>query len=134
MVYRNVSSDGFTLLEVVVSIAILGISLGIIMNIISDGLNLTNRTRMEMSGISLAQPLLASAGVERPLRNEDVSGEFAGGFHWRLQVEPYGKQEDRDNWPIQAYSLTATISWTERGSDQAVKLSSLRLAPKENWP
>jgi prepilin-type N-terminal cleavage/methylation domain-containing protein len=71
---------GFTLVEVVVAIAILSIALGSLMAMIGSALRQAGQAdRMAEAG-ALAQSLLARLGPELPLGERQDTGRFSDGF------------------------------------------------------
>ncbi len=65
------------------------------------------------------------------IRHGDTEGAFSDGFHWRLKAKPYGDAVERQEWPIDAYTVSAEVSWNDGFSERSVALTTLRLAPKE---
>jgi type II secretion system protein I len=128
---REHQSAGFTLIEVLVSLAILAISMAVLLNIFSDSLNRTRMAESEMAAGSLVQSLLAEAGIIRPLRIGDETGEYNNGFRWRLHVEPYGSTEDAQAWSVRAFKVTASVMWGDGGAARSKTLTTLKLAPPE---
>jgi general secretion pathway protein I len=124
-------SAGFTLIEVLVSLAILSISMAVLLNIFSDSLDRTRRAESEMAAGSLVQSLLAEAGVSKSLRIGDETGEYNNGFRWRLHVEPFGSEEDARAWSVSAVRVTASVMWDDGGPAQSKSLTTLRLVPPE---
>jgi general secretion pathway protein I len=122
---------GFTLIEIVVALAILSLSLGVLFSVISDGIRRTDQAGKMARASSLAQSLLAQVGAELPVRRGETTGEAADGFRWRLRMEPYGNGEDRRQWPVGAYTVSVDVSWGATADDHAVTLSTLRLGAKE---
>jgi len=116
---------GFTLIELLVSLAILAIALAVLMGAISSALDTTRNSRDEVLAASLVQSLLARAGTERHLVPGRAEGTYTNGFRWQLAVEPYGTNGDTLAWHINAYRVSATVSWN--GGTRA--LTALRLAP-----
>jgi general secretion pathway protein I len=128
------SSPGFTLLEVIVALAILAISLGALLRIFSNDLNRASETEAQVVANALAQSLLARLGTEEALADGDTAGKFNNGFRWRLRVAPYGDSQDRAAWPVEAHQVTAEVSWLDGGRERSVSLVTLRLAPKAVTP
>jgi general secretion pathway protein I len=127
---RKNGSDGFTLVEVVVALAILAVSLGALLRIFSNDLSRTSQIEAEVVANSLAQTLVARAGMDQPLVNGETSGQFNNGFRWRLHVAPYGDGQDATAAPVVARLLSAIVSWQDGGIERSVSLATLRLAPK----
>ncbi|HXY99647.1 MAG TPA: type II secretion system protein [Stellaceae bacterium] len=127
-------SGGFTLIEVLVALTILGIALGVLMSALSGGLSRAGATQSEAAAAQLAQSLLADAGREAALADGEQAGALASGFRWRLAVAPYGDDDDRRAWPIAAKRVTAVVSWSDGGAERSVALTTLRLLPQAPAP
>lgn len=125
----HVAQSGFTLIEVLVALAILGISLAVLLSIFLQGLDRAHESRSESEARVLAQSLLSQA---RSTANPAI-GTSAGksaGMLWRLQVVPYGTPADRAAWQESAAQIVATVSWRGDGGMRSISLSTLRLLPK----
>lgn len=120
---------GFTLVELLVSLAILSIALAVLFGAISDSLDRARKGRDEALAASLVQSLLARAGSERALDAGDASGVYSNGFRWRIIVSPYGNGDDAKARSVLAYLVRATVSWRDGAQDHARTLSGLRLVP-----
>ena len=125
------SEAGFTVIEIIVALAILALSLSVLFGVISDGLLRTNHAAKVEQAVSLAQSLLAKIGTEIPVRQGLVAGEFADGFRWNVRMEPYGDNADRQQWPLDAYKVSAEVIWGDRSREESITVSTLRLGPKE---
>ncbi len=123
-------SQGFTLLEVIIALAILGVSLAVLLRGFGGGLDRLRRSEAEATAGALAQSLLARLGHEWPVEEGDIAGEFTNGFHWRMRTEPYGEPEDRKAWPIGAYRVWAEVSWDIGDGRRSVTLTTMRLRPQ----
>lgn len=127
----NRREDGFTLIEVLVALAILSVSLAVLLIAFSDSLDRFSRSRSELIAVSLANSLTDQIGITIPLKVGDQTGEFKGGYAWRLHISPYGSADDQKAWPISAYDITVTVSWTEVARRRSMSFRTLRLgAPR----
>ncbi|HEY4943387.1 MAG TPA: type II secretion system protein [Rhizomicrobium sp.] len=120
---------GFTLVELLVSLAILSIALAVLFGAISDSLDRARKGRNETLAASLVQSLLARAGSERAPDAGDASGVYSNGFRWRIVVSPYGSGDDAKARNILAFRIEATVSWRDGAQDHARTLTGLRLVP-----
>jgi general secretion pathway protein I len=125
------SQSGFTLIEVLVALGILGISLAVLLQIFSQSLTRARESQNEMAASAIAQSLLADAGPSMPLVLGDTEGKTTDGFFWQLHVEPYGSDADRTAWPMDALSLSVTVGWNDAGKKRSMTLTTLRAVPKE---
>ncbi len=122
---------GFTLVEVIVAIAILSASLGALLAAISQGLRQTSEAeRMGEAGL-LAQSLLAEAGTSLSLREGENTGQFTNGYAWKLSTRRYGEAAEREAWPVTAYIVSAEVTWNSGRAKRSFELNTLRLGPKE---
>lgn len=120
---------GFTLLEVVVALAILGLSLGVLFGIFSQSVARTHANTMREN-----ERLLAATLLQQALRPDhipaDNSGRTDNGLVWQLRAFPFGSEDDTHNWPESAIKVVVTVSRSDQPGDH-VTLSTLRLGPKE---
>ena len=116
---------GFTLVEIIVALAILALSLNVILPAISDGLWRTGEAEAQAEAASLARSLLAQAGSALTLKGGAAAGQFDNGFRWQLQVAPYGSADQAV--PVRAYRVVAEVIWGEAPREHSVALSTLRL-------
>ena len=116
---------GFTLVEIIVALAILALSLNAILPAISDALWRTSEAEAQAEAASLARSLLAQAGNAVPLHDGAAAGQSENGFRWRLQVTPSGGADQ--TVPVRAYKVVAEVSWDDARSERSVALTTLRL-------
>jgi len=123
---RSRRSEGFTLIEVLVSLAILGLCSAVLFKVFSDNLDRTRRARNEAVAAALTQSLLAQ-GTASPVAS---SGQTADGMSWRLRTAPFGGTGMSREWPGDAVTVTATVSWRDGGTTVSRSLSTLRVIPR----
>jgi general secretion pathway protein I len=126
--------DGFTLVEVVVAIAILALMAGVIFRVNSDSIRNIHRADALADASALAQSLIAKVGTEIPLREGETRGRSGTGLRWRVQMKRYGDAMDRAQWPVAAYTVMAEVTLRDSPDTQPVALMTLRLGPKEAAP
>ncbi len=119
---------GFTLLEVLVSLAILAGALAVMFQVFSRTLETTADAKARTIAASLAQSLLARVGSEIPIKEGESAGEFEHGFRWRLRMAPYEPHTFGEMPFARPYEVLVDVSWDVRSKVQSVHLASLRLA------
>ena len=119
---------GFTLIEVLVALTILSISLAVLLEVFTQGLDRARETRNEAAARMLAQSLLAQATTAANPAIGD-SGGRTNDLLWHLKIEPYGTKDDRAAWHQNPAQIRATVSWRGSGGSRSITLSTLRLLP-----
>ncbi len=129
---RPSGSAGFTLLEVVVAVAIAGLALVGLFQAGSGGVFAVDTAARAEEALQRAQSHLAAIGRDAALVQGDASGDDGGGYRWRLQVQPVSERRGvaADGITPQnkaLFSVEVAISWEARGHQRAVVLRTLRL-------
>ncbi len=117
--------SGFTLVEVLVALAITVLSMAVLFKVIGADLDRTREARDQAAAASLLQSLLAAStttpapGVTR--------GQYGGAYSWRVVIAPYAGGAE---YPVAAVTIDATVSWKNGGHTEQRSLSALRILPK----
>ncbi len=128
---RHECSGGFTLIEVLVALAILAVALAAILQIISTGLRSSSTAEAHAIATMFATSKLAGIGVEQPLEEREDTGVFDNGFEWQSSVSRYPTEADdvEIGSAVAVYRVVVTVHWGGTGSGRSVSLTTLRLAP-----
>jgi len=127
------SQRGYSLLEVIVAFAVLGVALSLLLGALSGGTRQVRWAADSGRAVLHAQSLLDEVGVGEVLVPGRRDGEFGGGrYRWVLDVAPY---EDRDRPPApqsdpyapQLLQLRLIVTWGEGGARERLQLETLRL-------
>ena len=122
---RSASRAGFTLVEIIVALAILALSLDVILPAISDALWRTGEAEAQAEAASLARSLLVQTGTAVPLPDGEAAGQFENGFRWQLRVTPYGAADQAMS--VRAYKVAAEVIWGDARREYSIVLTPLRL-------
>ena len=122
---------GFALVEVLASLAILALALGVLFAVLSDAARRTSHAERLAEASLHAQSLLARVGPEMPLTQGVTAGELPNGLRWQLRIEPYGDAADRRAWLTGAYKVSAEVAWNDGEKERSLTLATLRLGAKE---
>ncbi|HEY1630516.1 MAG TPA: prepilin-type N-terminal cleavage/methylation domain-containing protein [Rhizomicrobium sp.] len=126
--------DGFTLLEVLVSLAILSVSLATLLGIFSLGLSRARQNEDEMGARTLAQALIAQADAVANPQLGARGGQAGGGYRWQLELKPYNQGTALQTGGTALASVTARVTWEESAGARSLTLSSLRTVPRSATP
>lgn len=97
--------NGFTLLEVLVALAILTVGLAAAYETLGVGLRATTAAERRRSAAALAENMLAELGRTRPLRDGASEGELGDGQRWRLVISPLNAADPESPLPVLAAHL-----------------------------
>jgi general secretion pathway protein I len=121
---------GFTLVEVIVALAMLSAGLSLLLGLISNSLRQTASAQRMAGAGSLAQSLMVEVGTDSAIRAEVRDGQYTNGYRWRLKMQPYDNVRENDERPVGLYSISAEIEWEEGTERRFYALTTLRLGPK----
>ena len=116
MNYKVQNSAGFTLLEVMVAVAILAISLTALFGAQSSGVSLAAETRFNTQAPLLAEMKLAELQVAKELFSQDGDfGDDFPDFTWELETEDAIFDQSDLLSPLDAklQHLKLTVRWGE---------------------
>jgi general secretion pathway protein I len=125
------SAGGFTLLEVVVALAIAGLALVGLFRAGSGSVLAVDAAGHVNEAIQRAQSHLAAVGRIAAITPGESEGDDGDGYRWRVRAHPLSA------WQIGSGSAAATITlfeveiaitWHAGGGRRSVVLSSLRLS------
>ena len=124
--------DGFTLLEVVVALAIAGLALVGMFRAGTGGLLAADTAARVEEAVQRAQSHLAAVGRNAALTEGEFAGDDGGGYRWALRVRPAARRQAtaQDGIPSVAMTLfevEVAISWPGRAGERSVVLRTLRL-------
>ena len=125
-------SGGFTLLEVVVALAIAAVALVGLFQAGSGGFFAVDTAARAQEAVQRAQSHIAAVGRNTALVDGELTDDDGGGYRWRLRVRAVATREastpDANSAaPATLYDVEVAISWAGRNGDRSVVLKTLRL-------
>jgi general secretion pathway protein I len=116
-------SAGFSLLEMLVAISILGLALGALYQAASGATRNVRTDEKYAYGVELAQSLLADNAMV-PLSGVNIQGETSGGFKWRVNTRPVKLQ--RSTLPVGSlHDIEVGVAWVDGRKRREVVLNSV---------
>lgn len=121
---------GFTLIEVLVALAIAALGLSALMAAAGQGMRNVTVANTYLEATRRAQTRLDIVGVIAPPVAGERFGDDGGGFTWRVRLSPVGDRappKGSDKEPLTLYDVTVTIGWKSGAASKSVTLQSQRL-------
>jgi general secretion pathway protein I len=116
-------SAGFSLLEMLVAISILGLALGALYQAASGATRNVRTDEKYAYGVELAQSLLAD-NAKVPLSGVNIQGETSGGFKWRVNTRLIKLQ--RSALPVGSlHDIEVGVAWVDGRKRREVVLNSV---------
>lgn len=115
---------GSALIEVLVGLAIVALSLGVLFEVVGSGAVRAHQAENKRAALVVAQSELAAAGIAFPLNGGPVNG-VAGPYSWWVSAAPSGRDKSDAG---QLWRVTVQVG-LQSGGPVLVQLRSLRLAP-----
>ena len=131
------ASDGFTLIEVVVAIAVLALVLGAIGGAVGTTVKGLRSVDRQLPLLETAQGLLAALPDRTALRPGAQSGTI-GAVHWRIDVAPLNGAVAADTGAGAGAGAPQSAKWmpllvtvsVQGGDGPPVRLDTIRLVPR----
>jgi prepilin-type N-terminal cleavage/methylation domain-containing protein len=132
---------GFTLLEVAVAMAVLGLVLGTMMQVLSGGLNLEYKAGRLARAVLRARALADELLSQIELRDGVEENVDPDGLRWRravraatpeeMGIEPGGEEESdfADERDFALKSIEVSVAWDESSGEKTYTVRSLRVTP-----
>lgn len=123
---------GYTLIEVIVAFAVLGLGLTLLLGTLSNGTRQVRWAADSGRAALHARSLLDDVGIGVPVSPGRSSGTFEDGrYRWTLAIAPF---DDPEAAPALAgatagglFELTLAVEWGQGGPRERLQLQTLRL-------
>ncbi len=124
---------GFTLIEIVVAMAILGVGLIVIIELFSGGLHLGRTSEEYTQAVGLARMKLEEIALAKQLKEGKEEGEFNKDFRWQVGVKKVELlMADKDiefKPPVEFYQIKVNIIWKSGSKERSTEIESYRTIP-----
>ena len=123
---------GFTLLEVVVAMAIVGLGVMTLFEALSAGLRLEMRSSDQTRAITYSRQAIDGFLIRRGIRDGGEEGSAGGRHRWSVEVRPFQESSQLSSvrWDLKEVRLR--VRYREGEREKEVVLKTLRLLKKNN--
>jgi general secretion pathway protein I len=124
---------GFTLIEILVAFAILGLVAAAVLSVFSSGPGRIVHAENQRLAVLTVKSLLAEVGAGRAIEAGGWEGDTRDGGRWKLVMAPYaGASSDPDHPPpLQPYLVTVHATSGPAWSGATADLETVRLRMPE---
>ncbi len=128
---------GFTLLEVLLAVMILGLSITAILYQFQVALRAGSKSREQSVAVMHAREKLEELKIQKEFTESSESGSFDDGYEWETRVTPYShSEEDEDTYESlkhETFELQAIVTWGNDEREKQVELTTLKTVRKKKW-
>ena len=122
------ANGGFSLLEVLVALALLVLVFGALLELFGGGIRSLSRADGTTEAALTAEAMITRVGADIPLAVGVTRGVTTDGFHWTVTVSQFAT--DVSSPTVQPYVVTAEVEWDRGPADKSFRLSSILLGQK----
>jgi general secretion pathway protein I len=130
------STTGFTLIEVVVAMAILGVALTVIIELFSGGLRLARTSAEYTKAINYARMKMEEIAVKQTLEEGTQEGEFDHTFRWQIEtkkVDVLPIEKGIDFMPsTELFQVKVNVLWKSGPRERSTRLETYRTIKLED--
>lgn len=123
---RGAPDAGFTLVELLVALTVVGLVTSYALQSLSTSLTQLARSRDAAAAMLVAQSTLARIGQDIPFGKEAEG--VAGGYSWDVQSAPFTAIPVPAETGVAGYTVQVMVGWRERGRARRVGIATVRLA------
>jgi len=127
--------SGFTLIEVIISIALLGMGLMLIIELFSGGLRLGRISQEYTRATQYARAKMEELSLKPPKGEGVEEGVFDSTYHWKIETKkiellPVAKETDFKP-PSDLVHIKLEVFWKSGLKDKSIQIESYRILKEE---
>lgn len=119
------SAQGFTLVEILVSLTLFAVVGGALLQLYHDGLKGARIAEERSHAALLARSLLTELQAYASLTPGTLSGRFDDGYHWQATLTRSADPADTAGRSLFPLDLDLTIRWGDAADSQSLQIDSL---------
>lgn len=122
---------GFTLIEILVALSILGIGLAIVLQLFSGGLRSAKISEEYTKALWYGKAKMEEMLATKELTEGETEGRFDSQYSWRAEVEKanpsLGLREEEASLPVDLYRIVLRVTWASGAGQRRLEIESLRV-------
>lgn len=120
---------GFTLLEVLAAVAILGMALTVIMQLFSANLHGITASDDYLAASMAAEAKMREVIAKGDFSEQDESETTSEGYRVDVSIKP-ALEERTESLPVALYEITLSLRFASRSKERTITLRTLRAAAR----
>ena len=122
------NNDGFSLLEVIVALAIMAMGFVTVLQLFSGSIRSVSLSEQYLKGTTLAHSKLGELEVNNYSATE-IEGTFPDekNYRWQLQISPHTSPLNSKENNIQLSDVTLNVLWEEAGKTRDIELNTIKV-------
>ena len=121
---------GFTLIEVVIALAILGIGLTVIIELFSGGLRLGRASAEYTKAVNYARTKMEEIAMKPDVEEGTDEGEFDPTYHWQVgikKIDLLSPGKDRTfTPPVELFQVKVNVLWKSGSKERSATFETYR--------
>ena len=125
---KKTSEDGFSLLEVIVALAIMAMGFVTVLQLFSGSIRSVSMSEQYLKATTLAQSKMGELEMNN-YRASEFEGTFANeeNYRWHLDISPYTTSLNSEVNNIQLSEVLLRVLWPDSNKVRNVELSTLKV-------
>lgn len=125
------TEKGFTLMEIMVALAIFGIGFIAVIELFSGSLRSAAKSQEYSKAIILCREKMNEAMIDNQLQLGNYNGDFEDGNRWEMEVLPYNifDDEELEGFPLEILEIRIRSIWK---GEKTFELVGIRAIPAES--
>ena len=125
---KKTSEDGFSLLEVIVALAIMAMGFVTVLQLFSGSIRSVSLSEQYLKATTLAQSKMGELEMNNYMAPE-FEGTFANekNYRWQLDISPYTTTLNSEDNNIQLSEVLLRVLWSDANQVRNVELSTLKV-------
>ena len=125
MARKKTLNSGFTLIEIMVAMAIVAIGITVVIEVFAGGLRLAGKSQEYSRAAFYGRQLLEEVCLKQEIAEGSEQGVFEGDFTWQYDIRPHEvlleEGDEKRNFSLKTYTIAVTVFWA--GGSKQKKLT-----------
>ncbi len=130
--HNTTFAKGFTLLEVVIAMAILGMGLAVIMELFSGGFRLGRTSEEYTKAANYARIKLEEIGSQQNITEGTEEGEFDDVFRWKVSMKKIDilpiEKDPNFKPPVELFQVKVSVLWKSGSKERSASIESYKMS------